>query len=54
MREKIEACFNRLQQLDIPATLNNMEILVQTLYDLKDVYEKLGGEEDGRSAAGTE
>lgn len=41
MKEKIEACFNRLQGLEIKPTLSNMEILVQTLYDLRDVYNEL-------------
>lgn len=47
MKEKIEACFDRLQNLDIKATLPNMENLLQTLYDLRDVYNKLGGEDNG-------
>ena len=51
MKEKIEACFSRLQELDIMPTLPNMEKLVQTLYDLRDVYQMLGGDEDGRSDA---
>ena len=49
MKEKIEACFERLQGLDIKPTLTNMELLVQTLYDLREVYEQLEKEEnDGR------
>ena len=51
MKEKIEACFSRLQELDIMPTLPNMEKLVQTLYDLRDVYKELGGEDDGGSTA---
>ena len=51
IREILEACFDRLQKLDIQPTLTNMEILVQTLYDLRGLYEKLGGVDDGRSAA---
>ena len=54
MKEKIEACFMRLQGLDIKPTLTNMEKLVQTLYDLREVYEQLKdkeADEDGRSAA---
>ena len=47
MREKIEACFERLQNLDIKPTLSNMEILIQTLYDLRDVYNELGGKGNG-------
>lgn len=31
----------RLQNLDIKPTLQNMEILVQTLYDLRSVYNEL-------------
>ena len=48
MKEKIEACFERLQKLDIKPTLSNMELLVQTLYDLRDVYQSLEkeGEQD--------
>lgn len=48
MREKLDKCFDRLQNLEIKPTLHNMEILVQTLYDLRDVYEKLndGGDTD--------
>ena len=39
MKEKLEACFDRLQSLDIRPSLGNMEKLVQTLYDLRDVYQ---------------
>ena len=48
MKEKLEACFNRLQGLEIKPTLENMEILIQTLYDLRDVYNELkdGGDQD--------
>lgn len=46
MREKIEACFNRLQTLDIRPTLENMEKLVQTLYDLREIYNRLEEEPD--------
>ena len=38
---KLEACFSRLQDLDIKPTLTNMEKLVQTLYDLREVYNEL-------------
>ena len=41
MKEKVNACFNRLQTLGIAPTKGNMEILLQTLYDLQDVYQKL-------------
>ena len=46
MREKIEACFTRLQTLNIQPTKSNMEILLQTLYDLKEVYDEMGEENE--------
>lgn len=50
--EKLEACFSRLQNLAIMPTLKNMEILVQTLYDLREVHNELKkGEENERQAA---
>lgn len=56
MKEKIEACFKRIQTLDIQPTLSNTEKILQTLYDLRDVYNKLNeeGGGDGRPAADTE
>ena len=46
MKEKLEACFNRLQTLDIRPTLENMEKLIQTLYDLREIYNRLEEEPD--------
>ena len=55
MKAKIEACYKRLQKMTITATLENMEIMVQTLYDLRDMYHEMKeGDEDGRDQAGTE
>jgi len=55
MKEKLEACFERLQSLDILPTLSNMEKLTQTLYDLRDIYAELnGGESDGGCEADPE
>ena len=56
MKDKLKACFDRLQNLQIKPTLGNMEILVQTLYDLREIYNELNeeGESDGRTAADTE
>ena len=52
MPEKINECYLRLQGLDITPTTHNLEILLQTLYDLKSVYDELKkGGEDGRAAA---
>ena len=41
MKEKLEECFRRLQELDIKPTLKNMENLVQSLYEIRDVYNEL-------------
>jgi hypothetical protein len=56
--KKIERCFERLQRLEIKPTLENMETLLQTLYDLRDVYNDLRkawkeGEEDGGAEINT-
>lgn len=51
MRRKLERAFERLQGLEIKPTVDNMERLLQCLYDIRDVYNNLqtkGGEEDGR------
>ena len=49
MKEKIEACFTRLQGLEIKPTVENMEILLQTLYDLREIYNSMkDGEDVGR------
>ena len=49
MLEKLEQCFERLQSLAITPTLSNMEALLQTLYDLRDVYNELKQEKKGES-----
>ena len=55
MKEKLKDCFERLQRLDIDPTLKNMEALVQTLYDLRDVYQELERmENDDRTASDPE
>ena len=52
MKEKIEACFDRLQTLKIDSTIDNMEKLLQTLYDLREVYQALeGGEQSNENSA---
>lgn len=52
MKEKLEACFERLQHLNIMPTQDNMEKLLQTLYDLKSIYNELkeGERHDGPAA----
>ena len=50
IKEKLEKCFDRLQNLEIKPTLGNMEILVQTLYDLREVYNAIKDGEDGDRA----
>lgn len=54
MKEKIKGCFERLQKLDINPTLTNLEIILQTLYDLRDIYNKIGGDDNGRNQADPE
>ena len=39
MLEKLEVCFDLLQNLNIQPTLGNMEKLVQVLYNLREVYD---------------
>ena len=53
MKEKISACYERLQTLDIAPTLTNMEKLLQTLYELREVYNELEqrGDDNGRQTA---
>ena len=46
MLEKLEKCFERLQGLNISPTLHNMETLLQTLYDLREVYNELKTKEE--------
>ena len=41
MLKKLEESFERLQTLEIRPTVDNMEKLLQTLYDLREVYQKL-------------
>ena len=41
MKVTLSLCFDRLQNLQIKPTKDNMEILLQTLYDLRDVYKRL-------------
>ena len=49
-RELLKACYDRLQGLEITPTVSNMETLLQTLYDLREIYRRLeGAETDGRT-----
>lgn len=51
MPEKLEAAYNRLQSLDIVPTVSNMETLLQSLYDIREVYQqlkKMGDDADGQ------
>lgn len=47
LKSKLAICFDRLQRLDIKPTVTNMENLLQTIYDIRDVYNEIGGEKDG-------
>lgn len=49
-KELLKACYDRLQGLELSPTVSNMETLLQTLYDLREVYRSLeGAETDGRT-----
>ncbi len=50
IRVKIDTVYKRLQTLDIMPTLKNMEKLLQTLYDLKDIYNEMGENDGGDKA----
>ena len=52
MKEKLEAVFDRLQTLDIKPTQHNMETLLQSLYDLREVYNTLVKEEENAADSG--
>ena len=56
MIEKLNAAYERLQGLSITPTVSNMERLLQSLYDIRDVYNELqkAGEVDGRSTSDSE
>ena len=41
MKEKLNECYERLQTLNMPNTRHNMETILQTLYDLQEVYWEL-------------
>lgn len=43
--EKLNAAFERLQGLQIQPTVTNMESLLQSLYDIRDAYNKIKGME---------
>lgn len=52
MKEKLDACYQRIQTLEIVPTKGNMEKLLQTLYDLEEVFKELSKE--GADNGGTE
>ena len=53
MKEKIQACFDRLQGLEIRPTVSNMETLLQTLYDLREVWQELNEKETDNNGGTT-
>ena len=53
--EKLAKAYERLQTLQIVPTLTNMEKLLESLYDIRDAYNKLReGEKDGGPKADPE
>lgn len=52
---KLNTVYNRLQKLDILPTRANMENLLQDLYDIREVFDKLKeAEKNGGTAADSE
>ena len=48
--DTLNACYERLQTLQLSPTRHNMETLLQTLYDLQHIHTKLTeGGNDGRT-----
>lgn len=39
-RETIKDCYDRLQTLNIQPTMENMEKLLTTLYELREIYQR--------------
>ena len=54
MRKKLKECFERLQGLDILPTEHNLGILLQTLYDLRAVWNELGERENNERGTETD
>lgn len=53
MKEKLNEIYKRLQRLNIQTTKENMELLLQCMYDLKSVYDEMTAKEaetDGQTA----
>ena len=53
MKDKINAVYERLQTIDIMPTKGNLEKLLQSLYDLRDVYndlERMEAHDDGEAS----
>ena len=53
MKEKINACYERLQTLSITSTKGNMEALLKTMYELQEVYLELEGMENAGAENGS-
>lgn len=52
MPEKLERCYERLQRLEIVPKLENLEILLQTLYEIREVYQELKRKETESGESG--
>lgn len=56
MCKKLESAYNRLQSLALAPTVGNLESLLQSLYEIREVYQSLDkkeGADDGRKTVDT-
>ena len=54
MCNKLESAFNRLQSMAFAPTVGNLETMLKSLYDIREVYQELKkeGADDGRQTVG--
>ena len=55
MCNKLESAFNRLQSMAFAPTVGNLETMLKSLYDIREVYQELKkeGADDGRQTVGS-
>ena len=52
IKAKIKDCYERLQTIEVKATLHNLETTLQTLYDLRSAYGEIEEMERGKEDGG--
>ena len=56
MCRKLESVYDRLQSMAFAPTVGNLETMLKSLYDIREVYQELNkkeGADDGRQTANT-